>query len=62
MNRIEELRAYITTMEEDFMKFYEKGNNAAGTRARKALQGLKKLASDIRNEIQAKKQANKNAG
>lgn len=62
MNRIEELRAYITTMEEDFMKFYEKGNNAAGTRARKALQGLKKLASDIRNEIQAKKQESKNAG
>jgi hypothetical protein len=62
MNRIEELRAYITTMEEDFMKFYEKGNNAAGTRARKALQGLKKLASEIRNEIQAKKQESKNAG
>jgi ABC-type Zn uptake system ZnuABC Zn-binding protein ZnuA len=62
MNRIEELRAYITTMEEDFMKFYEKGNNAAGTRARKALQGLKKLASDIRNEIQTKKQEGKNAG
>ncbi|MBS1658157.1 MAG: hypothetical protein K1X63_06610 [Chitinophagales bacterium] len=59
MNRIEELRAYITTMEEDFMKFYEKGNNAAGTRARKALQGLKKLASDIRNEIQSKKQEGK---
>lgn len=55
MNRIEELRSYIAGMEEDFSKFYEKGNAAAGTRARKALQGLKKLASDIRNEIQTKK-------
>jgi len=59
MNRLEELRAYINNMEEDFMKFYEKGNAAAGTRTRKALQGLKKLASDIRNEIQSKKQEQK---
>jgi hypothetical protein len=36
-------------------KFYEKGNKAAGTRARKGLQDLKKLAQDIRLEIQSKK-------
>ena len=34
-----------------------KGNKAAGTRARKGLQDLKKLAQDIRLEIQAKKNA-----
>ena len=55
MNRLEELRNYINTMEEDFRKFYEKGNASAGTRVRKSLQGLKRLASDIRNEVQSKK-------
>ena len=33
-------------------KFYEKGNKAAGTRARKQLQDLKKLSQEIRLEIQ----------
>lgn len=55
MNRLEELKIYVAGMEADFVKFYEKGNHAAGTRVRKALQGLKKLASEIRNEVQAKK-------
>ncbi|PSQ85238.1 MAG: histone H1 [Bacteroidetes bacterium QS_3_64_15] len=38
--------------EEDLMKFYEKGNKAAGTRARKKLMELKKQSHDIRQEIQ----------
>ncbi|PSQ69833.1 MAG: histone H1 [Bacteroidetes bacterium QH_1_64_81] len=38
--------------EEDLMKFYEKGNKAAGTRARKSLMELKKLSHEIRQEIQ----------
>jgi len=62
MNRLDELKNFITTMEEDFQKFYDKGNAAAGTRARKALQELKRLASDIRNDIQSKKQAAKGDG
>ncbi len=33
-------------------KFYEKGNKAAGTRVRKGLQDLKKLAQEVRLEIQ----------
>ena len=44
-------------LEEDMEKFYEKGNKAAGTRARKQLQNLKKLAQEIRLEIQDKKNA-----
>ena len=40
---------------EENAKFEEKGNKAAGTRARKALMDLKKLATTRRAEIQAKK-------
>lgn len=52
MSRIDEVRSLMTELEEDLDKFYEKGNKAAGTRARKQLQDLKKLAQDIRVEIQ----------
>jgi hypothetical protein len=37
------------------MKFYEKGNKAAGTRLRKGMQELKKLAQEIRVEVQERK-------
>lgn len=36
-------------------KFADKGNKAAGTRARKALMDLKKLAHERRKEIQSDK-------
>jgi len=55
MNRLEELKNYLNTLESDFQKFYEKGNASAGTRVRKAMQELKKMANDIRAEVQAKK-------
>ena len=52
MSRIEEVKSLMTELEEDMEKFYEKGNKAAGTRARKQLQDLKKLSQEIRLEIQ----------
>ncbi len=55
MSRLDDLRNHLTTLETDFAKFYEKGNAAAGTRVRKGMQELKKLANDIRGEVQAKK-------
>ncbi|WP_340105557.1 histone H1 [Rhodohalobacter sp. 8-1] len=61
MSRIEEVKSLMTELEEDMEKFYDKGNKAAGTRARKQLQDLKKLAQDIRLEIQAKKNKEDNA-
>jgi len=39
-------------LEGDFQKFYDKGNQAAGTRVRKGMQELKNLAQDIRIEVQ----------
>lgn len=52
MNRIEQIRSMIAELEGDMDKFYEKGNKAAGTRARKQLQELKKVSQEIRLEIQ----------
>jgi hypothetical protein len=50
--RYNELTGIINDAEEDLMKFYEKGNKAAGTRARKSMMELKKLAHEVRQEIQ----------
>ncbi|NBC26313.1 MAG: histone H1 [Bacteroidetes bacterium] len=52
MSRIDEVKNLMSELEVDLQKFYEKGNKAAGTRARKQLQNLKKLAQEIRLEIQ----------
>ncbi len=52
MSRINQVKTLMASLEGDLDKFYNKGNKAAGTRARKSLQDLKKLAQDIRIEIQ----------
>jgi len=55
MSRVSELQTLVESVSSEMEKFYEKGNKAAGTRARKGLQDLKKLAQVIRLEIQSKK-------
>jgi hypothetical protein len=55
MSRVDELKGLVDSVSAEMEKFYDKGNKAAGTRARKGLQDLKKLSQDIRLEIQAKK-------
>lgn len=55
MSRVDELKGLVEDVSAEMDKFYNKGNKAAGTRARKGLQDLKKLAQDIRLEIQSKK-------
>lgn len=52
MSRFDDVKNLIDGLEDDMKKFYEKGNKAAGTRARKSLQDLKKLAQEVRLEIQ----------
>ncbi len=52
MSRVDEIKNLVEEATEEMTKFYEKGNKAAGTRARKGLQELKKLAQEIRLEIQ----------
>jgi len=55
MSKFSEVRDLILGMEEDFVKFYDKSNQAAGTRVRKGMQDLKNIAQDIRKEVQDKK-------
>lgn len=52
MNRIEQMKSLVEELEPDMVKFYEKENKAAGTRARKQLQEIKKVSQEIRLEIQ----------
>lgn len=52
MKRFEEIKSLIMSLEGDFEKFYDKNNQAAGTRVRKGMQDLKTLAQDIRSEVQ----------
>ena len=52
MSRFDDIKSVIEGVEDDMTKFYEKGNKAAGTRARKGLQELRKLAQEVRLEIQ----------
>jgi len=51
---LQKLMELAQSLEEDNRKFYG-GNNAAGTRLRKGLQEVKKLAQDMRNEVTATK-------
>ncbi|GAA5035449.1 hypothetical protein GCM10011506_27760 [Marivirga lumbricoides] len=55
MKRFEQVRDLVMGLEGDFEKFYDKDNQAAGTRVRKGMQELKNLAQEIRIEVQDKK-------
>nr|MBC7613233.1 histone H1 [Pseudopedobacter sp.] len=55
MDKFKELKELIATAEADSVAFFEKGNKAAGTRLRNAMQQTKVLAQDIRNEVTSKK-------
>ena len=52
MSKFNELKDYVDGLEDDFQKFFEKGNKAAGTRVRKAMQDLKAMAQDVRVKVQ----------
>ncbi|WP_339925087.1 histone H1 [uncultured Cyclobacterium sp.] len=52
MNRFNEIKDLIMSLEADFDKFYDKKNQAAGTRVRKGMQDLKNLSQEIRKEVQ----------
>lgn len=57
MSRFSELKDLVLGLEADFEKFYDKQNQAAGTRVRKGMQDLKNLAQAIRTEVQDQKNA-----
>ena len=53
-NLFDELQDTINDCQTDVTKFIE-GNNSAGTRVRKAMQVIKKLAQFVRVEVQDQK-------
>jgi len=59
MERFEQIRDLVMSLEGDFDKFYDKKNQAAGTRVRKGMQDLKTLAQEIRSEVQNQKNTEK---
>ncbi|MBX2966426.1 MAG: histone H1 [Cyclobacteriaceae bacterium] len=52
MQKFNDLKNLIASLEGDADKFYAKGNSAAGTRLRKGMQELKNMAQLIRSEVQ----------
>jgi hypothetical protein len=55
MEFYEQLKSLVATLEDDFTKFYDKGNKAAGTRVRKGCQDIKNLCQEIRVDVSSKK-------
>ena len=52
MNRYEQLYSVLMSIQDDFQKFYQHNNKAAGTRVRKGMLELRKLSQEIRQEVQ----------
>lgn len=50
----------VSELHKDVEKFHVKGNDSAGVRIRKAMQDLKALAQDIRDEVQDIRKKRKN--
>ncbi|MCX8112848.1 MAG: hypothetical protein N3E49_06610 [Bacteroidia bacterium] len=60
--RYEELEKLVAELTVDLRKFYDDGNKAAGTRARKALLTLKNWSHEVRKEISAMRTAAESKG
>ena len=55
---INQLNEVLTGIQEDAEKFDTKGNKAAGTRVRKAMQTVKGLAQDVRVAVSEANKSN----
>ena len=54
---LNEMTDILDLLQDDVAKFEEKGNKAAGTRIRKAMQSMKSLAQDVRVYVSDKNKA-----
>lgn len=52
MEKYKLMAQIFVQLEDELRKFHEKGNKAAGLRARKHLLEIKKLAREMRHDIQ----------
>ena len=55
MENFDRIKEVMEAAEADVTKFVEKGNKAAGTRVRQAMQEVKKLAQQVRLDVQEAK-------
>ncbi len=55
MENYEKIKELVESMSKDMEAFYVQGNKSAGTRVRTACQELKKLAQDLRVNVQETK-------
>ncbi|MBL8008036.1 MAG: histone H1 [Ignavibacteria bacterium] len=62
MEKFSQLHEILETMKTDIEKFYDKGQNAAGTRLRKSLNDLRKKSAEIRKDIQDERAKRKAEG
>ncbi|MEO8210529.1 MAG: histone H1 [bacterium] len=62
MEKFGNLQEILEGMKTDIEKFYEKGQNAAGTRLRKSLNDLRKKSAEIRKDIQDERSKRKAEG
>ena len=53
MDRFEEVYRALMSCQDDFRKFYELNNKAAGTRVRKGMLELRTIANEVRTEVQS---------
>jgi hypothetical protein len=51
METLEKIKELTETLSSETTKFFEKGNNSAGTRSRQMAQELKSLLQQLRQEI-----------
>lgn len=59
MKEFNKLMMHLQSLQGDFEKFYDKENQAAGTRVRKGMMELRKMAQEIRLNVQEKKNSAK---
>lgn len=57
MNKFEELKAKLASLEEHAFEFYTKSNKSRGVILRKAFQDIKSLAQEARQEVSEKTKA-----
>lgn len=51
MEKFNQIKEVIASVEQDAEQFYNKGNKAAGTRVRNGMQKLKTLAGEVRAQV-----------
>ena len=59
MEKFNNIKSLLESVEKDAESFYTKGNKSAGTRLRGAMQTLKQMAQEVRTEVQEIKNTEK---